>query len=105
MKLGPRPTGRPWTPAEDEQLLALLDSRMDQHLIAHRLKRTVQAVRPRKYVFAPYRFLRRVTGGCRRDRANRTDTAAQACRHRSDPKINPPDTVAPTTNSRVTPPP
>jgi hypothetical protein len=24
MKLGPRPTGRPWTPAEDEQLLALL---------------------------------------------------------------------------------
>jgi hypothetical protein len=44
MKLGPRPTGRPWTPAEDEQLLALLDSRMDQHLIAHRLKRTVHAV-------------------------------------------------------------
>jgi len=50
MKLGPRPTGPPWTPAEDEQLLALLDSRMDQNLIAHRLKRTVQAVRRRKYV-------------------------------------------------------
>jgi hypothetical protein len=45
MKLGPRPTGRPWTPAEDEQLLALFDSRMDKDLIARRLKRTVQAVR------------------------------------------------------------
>src|SRR6267142_5192697 len=50
MKLGPRPTGRPWMPAEDEQLLALLDSRMDKDLIARRLKRTVQAVRTRKYV-------------------------------------------------------
>ena len=57
MKLGPRPTGRPWTPAEDEQLLALLDSRMDQNLIAHRLKRTVQAVRTRKYVLNKRRLV------------------------------------------------
>ena len=57
MKLGPRPTGRPWTPAEDEQLLALLDSRMDQDLIARRLKRTVQAVRTRKYVLNKRRLL------------------------------------------------
>ena len=50
MKLGPRPTGRPWTPdAEDEQLLALLDSGMDKKLIARRLKQTVQAVLSRKY--------------------------------------------------------
>ncbi len=57
MKLGPRPTGRPWTPAEDEQLLALLDSRMDQDLIARRLKRTVQAVRTRKYVLNKRRLV------------------------------------------------
>ena len=50
MKLGPRPTGPLWTPdAEDEQLLALLDSGMDKKLIARRLKQTVQAVLSRKY--------------------------------------------------------
>ena len=42
MKPGPRPAGPPWTPAEDEQLLALLNSRMDKNLIARRLKRTVK---------------------------------------------------------------
>ncbi len=57
MKLGPRPTGRPWTPADDAQLLGLLDSRMDQHLIAHRLKRTVQAVRTRKYALNKRRLV------------------------------------------------
>ena len=57
MKLGPRPTGRPWTPAEDEQLLPLLNSRMDQHLIAHRLKRTVHAVLSRKYVLNKRRLV------------------------------------------------
>jgi len=57
MKLGPRPTGRPWTPAEDEQFLALLDSRMDKDLIARRLKRTVQAVRTRKYVLNKRRLV------------------------------------------------
>jgi hypothetical protein len=41
MKHGPRPAGRPWTPAEDAQLLALIDSKMDRPLIARKLKRTV----------------------------------------------------------------
>ena len=44
MKLGPRPKGQPWTPAEDAQLLALLDSKMDRALIARKLKRTVAAI-------------------------------------------------------------
>jgi len=57
MKLGPRPTGRPWKPAEEGQLLALLDSRMDKDLIARRLKRAVQAVRTRKYVLNKYRLV------------------------------------------------
>jgi hypothetical protein len=57
MKLGPRPTGPPWTPAEDEQLLALLDSRMDKDLIARRLKRTVLAILTRKYVLNKRRLV------------------------------------------------
>jgi DNA-binding NarL/FixJ family response regulator len=57
MKLGPRPTGPLWTPAEDEQLLALLDSGMDKKLIARRLKRTVQAVLTRKYVLNKRRLV------------------------------------------------
>jgi hypothetical protein len=44
MKFGPRPNGRPWTPQEDKQLLALLKSKMDRDLIARSLKRTVSAV-------------------------------------------------------------
>ena len=47
MKLGPRPNGRPWTPAEDVQLLALLNSKMDRPLIARKLKRTVIAITTR----------------------------------------------------------
>ena len=39
MKLGPRPKGQPWTPAEDAQLLALLDSKMDRALIARKIKK------------------------------------------------------------------
>jgi hypothetical protein len=50
MKLGPRPTGRPWTRADDNELLALLDSGMDTILVARKLKRTVQAVRTRKSI-------------------------------------------------------
>jgi hypothetical protein len=41
MKLGPRPAGRPWTPPDDAQLLALLDLKMDRALIARKLKRTL----------------------------------------------------------------
>jgi hypothetical protein len=44
MKRGPRPIGRPWTPEEDAQLLALLESKMDKDLIARKLKRTVNAI-------------------------------------------------------------
>jgi hypothetical protein len=48
MKLGPRPAGRPWTPAEDAQLLALLDSKMDRPSIARKLKRTESALAKRR---------------------------------------------------------
>jgi hypothetical protein len=48
MKRGPRPTGRPWTPADDAQLLALLASGLDRTSIARKLKRTVQAIASRK---------------------------------------------------------
>jgi hypothetical protein len=47
MKLGPRPLGRPWTPADDEQLLALIASKTE---IARKLKRTMAAIRKRKTV-------------------------------------------------------
>ena len=39
---------QPWTPAEDTQLLALLDSKMDRALIARKLKRTVSAIAKRR---------------------------------------------------------
>jgi hypothetical protein len=44
MRLGPRPINRPWTPEEDAQLLALLESKMERPLIARKLKRTVAAI-------------------------------------------------------------
>jgi hypothetical protein len=37
----PRPNGRPWTPEEDAQLLALLNSKIDRPSIGLELKRTV----------------------------------------------------------------
>ncbi len=48
MKLGPRPTGRPWTPADDAQLLTLLASCLDRPSIARKLKRSVHAITSRK---------------------------------------------------------
>ena len=48
MKLGPHPASKPWTPADDAQLLALLDSKMDRALIARKLKRTVSAIAKRR---------------------------------------------------------
>jgi hypothetical protein len=57
MKLGPRPTGRPWTPADDAQLLALLESKMDRALIARKLQRSVQAVLSRKYALNKRRLV------------------------------------------------
>jgi hypothetical protein len=44
MKLGPRPNGRPWTPAEDAQLLTLLNSKIARPSIALKLKRTISAI-------------------------------------------------------------
>jgi hypothetical protein len=44
MKIGPRPINRPWTPEEDAQLLALLESKMERALISQKLKRTVSAI-------------------------------------------------------------
>jgi hypothetical protein len=50
MKLGPRPVSPQWTPAEDAQLLALLDSKMDRDLIARKLKRTMSAISKRRAI-------------------------------------------------------
>ena len=41
---GPRPAGRPWTPAEDAQLRELILSRVKVGLIAKKLKRSSGAV-------------------------------------------------------------
>jgi hypothetical protein len=51
MNLGPRPASQPWMPAEDAQLLALLDSKMDRPSIARKLKRTVSAIAKRRFIF------------------------------------------------------
>ena len=58
MKLGPRPAGRPWTPADDAQLLALLDLKMDRALIAQKLKRTVAAIGTRRGVLNKRRLVK-----------------------------------------------
>ena len=57
MKLGPRPAGRPWTPADDAQLLALVDLKMDRALIARKLKRTVSAIGPRRRILNKRRLV------------------------------------------------
>ena len=44
MRRGPRPINRLWTPEEDAQLLALLESKMDRPSIARKLTRTVVAI-------------------------------------------------------------
>jgi hypothetical protein len=59
MKLGPRTAGQPWTPAEDAQLLALLDSKMDRALIARKLKRTVSAIAKRRSILNRRRLVER----------------------------------------------
>jgi len=56
-KTGPHPTGRQWTDADDAQLLALLESKMDRIVIARRLKRTVLAVGQRKSVLKKRRLV------------------------------------------------
>ncbi len=41
---GPRPAGRPWTPAEEAQLRELMASRVKAGLIAKKLKRSPGAI-------------------------------------------------------------
>jgi hypothetical protein len=60
MKTGPRPKGRPWTPEEDAQLLALLNSKMDRPSIARKLKRTVMAVSIRLRMTVPNQLERQL---------------------------------------------
>ncbi len=55
--IGPRPAGQPWTPAEDAQLLALLDSKMDRASIARKLKRTVSAIAKRRDILSKRRLI------------------------------------------------
>ena len=50
MRLGPRPKSQRWTPAEDAQLLAMTDSKMEIAMIARKLKRTVAAIRKRRVI-------------------------------------------------------
>jgi hypothetical protein len=66
MRRGPRPINRPWTPAEDAQLLALLESKMERPLIARKLKRTVAAITIRLMVL--------------RNRLSSLSTATSDCR-------------------------
>jgi hypothetical protein len=42
--VGPRPAGRPWTPAEEVQLRKLIASKIKVGLIARKLKRSPGAV-------------------------------------------------------------
>jgi hypothetical protein len=44
---GPRPAGRPWTPADDDMLRKLLTSEMNQTVIAQKMKRFIGANRSR----------------------------------------------------------
>ena len=57
VETGPHPTGRQWTEADDAQLLALLESKMDRIVIARRLKRTVLAIGQRKSVLKKRRLV------------------------------------------------
>jgi len=55
--IGPRPASQPWTPAEEEQLLALTDSKMDRSSIARKLKRTVSAITKRRNILNKRRLV------------------------------------------------
>jgi hypothetical protein len=48
MRRGPRPRGQAWTPEEDAELLALIESKVERALIARKFKRTVKAINMRK---------------------------------------------------------
>jgi len=53
--IGPRPAGRPWTPADDDQLRAMLKSGVKAAAIAQKLKRSVAAIQTRKSHFKKHR--------------------------------------------------
>ena len=55
--IGRRPAGQRWTSAENMQLLALLDSKMDRASIARKLKRTVSAIAKRRDVLSKRRLI------------------------------------------------
>ena len=57
LMIGPCPAGRPWTPAEDAQLLALLDSKMDRPSISRKLKRTMSAIAKRRNILNKRRLV------------------------------------------------
>jgi hypothetical protein len=56
-KIGPHPKGERWTPADDAQLLALINLKMDRALIARKLKRTMKAVGARNSLLKKRRLV------------------------------------------------
>jgi hypothetical protein len=81
MKLGPRPTGRPWTPAEDEQLLALLASGLDRPSIAQKLKRSVHAITSRERAFLEFFGRREANDAASQEEDRGTSTVNQVAEH------------------------
>jgi len=79
MKLG-RPTGPPWTPAEDEQLLALLASGQDRPSIAQKLKRSVHAITSRERALLEF-FGRREANDAASQEDRGTSTVNQVAEH------------------------
>ena len=56
--IGPRAASyQSWTPAEDAQLLALTDSKIDRASVARRLKRTVSAISKRRNILNKRRLV------------------------------------------------
>ena len=80
MKLGPRATGRPWTPAEDEQLLALLASGLDRPSIAQNIKRSVNAITSRVGALIKF-FGRREANDAASQEDRGTSTVNQVAEH------------------------
>src|SRR6476659_7625519 len=79
MKLG-RPTGPPWTPAEDEQLLALLASGQDRPSIAQKLKRSVHSIARRERALLEF-FGRREANDAASQEDPGTSTVNQVAEH------------------------
>jgi hypothetical protein len=80
MKLGPRPTGRPWTPADDAQLLALLASDLDRPSIARKLKWSVHAIISRERALLKFFGLREANDAASQEDRG-TSTVNQVAEH------------------------